>query len=252
MKKVLFLSLVLVLAVASGVGATSYSGSEGNLRDSTGTLIEPISIGTQGNSWAGTGGNKNAKGVHMDWTVDDTSHVGNWTYTYTFQVASGALKSIYDFDLSSKGTPNDVISSTLMGYNTYNLLGSGITATYIGPGTYQPAGGPGTISGLQWTFGTAGSAPASYSFVLTLVSGIAPQWGNFIIVGEGTQGAQTMAWDPGLKSNTAPVAIGPGNYAGYEYVMTPGTAPVPIPPSLFLLAGGLGSLGVIRKRWTKR
>jgi len=29
-------------------------------------------------------------------------------------------------------------------------------------------------------------------------------------------------------------------------------APVPVPPSVLLLAGGLGGLGIIRRRWIKR
>lgn len=106
-----------------------------------------------------------------------------------------------------------------------------------------------TISGLDWTVPT-GDSNAYYTFVLTLVTQDAPAWGDFIAEGLATSTAYTSAWNLGLATNDTPEAIVPGSYLGYEYVLTPG-APVPIPPSVLLLAGGLGGLVLTRRRKNK-
>ena len=72
-------------------------------------------------------------------------------------------------------------------------------------------------------------------------------WGDYLSVGPPTAGLTLQAWDLGFGTpDSDPIGPGP-SYNGYDWVMTPG-APVPIPPSVLLLAGGLGGLGFIRRR----
>ena len=256
MKRVLVLSLALVFAVASGAWATSYSGSEGNETNST-IRFDVGGMGTYGNAWQAITNSspfRANQGVHIDWTVNDTANAGYWTYTYTFTENTEVNgKQVVAFYLGFGGSSTDIVSQTLMGYSTRNTTDVGAIVTNLGVvgapvSGYAPVGGPGAISGLGWAFPTS---PVSYSFILTLVTKDAPVWGDYLAIGPvaGGNGATMMAWDLGFGT-TSSDPIGPQT-AGYNYVMTPGAAPVPIPPSILLLAPGLVGIVAMRKRAKK-
>ena len=267
MKKLMVLVGVLTaLAMTTGAWATSYSGVESDFTTGTspysyvnGTTMTSYGINALGNAWMGVSGCTNgnctiadAQGVQMNWSVDNTTNPNYWTYTYTFTQNTGVnSKNIVSFYLGFGGTLSDISSEILDGYTSKNATGTS-TLLNISPtlGSYaSPSGGPGTISGLDWNF-----AGSYYSFTLTLVTTDAPVWGDYLSVGPvaAGNGATLQAWDLNFGiPDSDPIGPGP-SYNGYDWVMTPGASAVPIPPSVLLLAGGLGGFGLIRRRRAKR
>ena len=81
---------LLALPFGASAWAALYSGYVGNRTDGTGAIIDTAGgMSATGNAWAATGTNILNKGVRLDWSVDSSG--GNWVYTYSFTMASGAL-----------------------------------------------------------------------------------------------------------------------------------------------------------------
>jgi len=241
-------------ASAQAVSVAGYTGYVGNRTDGSGTLIDTAGgLSASGNAWAVTGGSINNKGVRLDFSATPAS--GNlWTYSYTFSQASGALKSLGNFDLSvgSLFQPSDLASWTATATDstgaTLAISPTGPTAGSTGAATLSEntgsLSGPvvKSVSGLQWVL------PASaYGFTVELSSTLAPIWGDFIVsASETTKTDYLAAWNSQFGLSTAN-AVGDGNNGGY--VLIPGVvSAVPLPPALLLLLSGIGFMSLIGAR----
>lgn len=261
MKKVLLLSLVLLLGIASGAGAAL-----------SGTLYSNISGGTD------TSGGLvaiNALVGRLDWSVDLLTageDAGKYQYTYTLTPYDVKNRGAGSINLEFGSQPTDLaysfaynwINGTNPGAPAYNGTLQTIDRTLAGstpPYTYNswlvaadPVGTNVNVSttfqGLQWILDS--SSPVGSSFTLTLTTALAPMWGDIYM--DGYNMTSTVGY--GMIRNTL-YDIAPGQAFSLDgevlagYVPTPGVvsaAPVPIPPSILLLVGGLGGLGIIRRR----
>jgi hypothetical protein len=224
---------VIGMALASPFGAKGwaalYSGYVGNRYDEFGVLIDTAhGMSATGNSWAATGSSKANKGVRLDWSVDPSG--GNWVYTYSFTMASGAHKDIQNFDLqvADDFTASDLVSALVTAPAT-GVTGPTAGAT-LPAGISENSGAVATSTvktitkGYQWV--SAGAT--DFTFSMTITTTRPPVWGDFIVYSsEQTATDYLTAYntDFGAAKGTFP-ATG-GTYDGH--VAVPGPLP-PLPP----------------------
>jgi hypothetical protein len=214
MKRVLFLSLVLVfgIATAAGAGLTTITFDEPFVTGGPvgGTRQDGTQVSTQyaGVAWADIYPSLDAPPVY--YTGQVVCLPGEFTGTGW---TTGNTLWIYGNSLSGSGAQTATVTlSTLSNYFSMD---------------YRRPQAAGTIE-----------------FDLYLGS-------NLVYNGN------ALSWNPGdgWKTFTAPpvmfnrIVISESDKFNVDNLSI---SSVPVPPSLFLLAGGLGGLGVIRKRWTKK
>ncbi len=224
---------VIGMVFASPFGAKGwaalYSGYVGNRTNGSGVTIDTAGgMSATGNSWAATGTSKNNKGVRLDWTVDPSE--GNWVYTYTFTMASGAQKDIQNFDLQVADgfTASDLVSALI------TAPASGVTGPTVGltlPGSISENTGavatPTVLTitkGYQWICAGA----TDYTYTMTITTTRPPVWGDFIVFSSATTSNPSeylTAYnsDFGVAKGTFPIAG--GTYDGHMAV------PGPVPPA---------------------
>lgn len=207
----------------------------------------------------------------LAWTVTDTNGLYDYSYTYTPATAGkprgvGAVAIEFgQLPSTNWSTSLTYISSQSPPAVTYPNLSSGlqtIDRTYADNHTYNSwtnAASPSTsnvdvattFEGLQWVLNP--SNPTGSSFTLDFTTNLAPVWGNIYMDGFNTtsNNGYSMLRNTNYDTvDTTPFSFNAANIQA-GYIPTPG-AVVPIPPSLLLLGGGLGGLGLMRKRWFKR
>lgn len=217
MKKVILISLVLVLGLAVNVWADMIPvGSS----DWTGSRSTPQSFGI-----VGTGSWENDFNISWAITFDSTSHL--YTYTYTFldlpqNLSHWLLQVSYGIPMSMFIFPD--------GYNVE------FDTWESGPGNPML---PASIYGIKFDFGTT-EGTGTYTFQ-TYQN---PVWGDFYA----KDGTGNYAWNSGIE--TDPTA---GASSFIPWIPTPDTEGVPFPePSTFLLIGaGLFGLGFFGRRFKK-
>ncbi len=203
--------------------AALYSGYVGNRTDGTGTVIDTAGgMSATGNSWAVTGNSTANKGVRLDWSVDPSG--GNWVYTYTFTMASGAQKDIKNFDLQVAGAfgASDLVSTAV-------TPATGVTGPT--PGSTLPASiseNSATIAtptvltiakGYQWSF----AGTQDYTFTMTVTTTSAPVWGDFIVSSGATTSTDYLtAYNSDFGAVKGAFPTTGGVYNGH--VAVPGTA----------------------------
>jgi len=241
--------LVLVgLTLAPAFGANSwadlYSGYVGNRTNASSVVIDTAGgMTASGNSWAATGNNKANKGVRLDWTVD--SFNGNWVYTYTFGMASGALKDILNFDLqmASDFVASDLVSASVStpatgvsGPTAGVALPAAISENY---GAISPTPSQLIIAkGYQWSF----AGTADNTFTLTITSTRAPVWGDFIVSSsEQTATEYLTAYNSAFGTTKGAFPTTGGVYDGQGVAVPGGPPPAPSNYMLTVTFAGDGS-----------
>lgn len=232
---VILISTIMLLACGSSSWASLYSGVVGfsGATDVGGAIIT-------GSKWSSVAG--------LSWSVDQVGN--NWDYKYTF-LQPGSSKDIKTFDLQvgSAFTMADVKQATVSvtsGSGVNVVAPASVSNTITEDLLYdsKPAGVTLTLTnGLQWLF----NGSAEYAFTLDLLTTRAPMWGDFMIHGESTN-----QWDSSIRNSdfnhidALPALVANATYTGFG-VLVP-AAPVPVPPSVFLLGGGLSGMFFIRRR----
>ncbi|GEM_PF-5367991 len=247
MKKiVLSLCLFAVMALGNNSWAALTDYNSGSMSTFTGAVIPGMTA--TGDAWAG---GKISKGVSIDWNVKLDNETNIWVYNYTFKTAAANNKNLEGFDLSvgSAFNTTDLLSSSMTVYTTHDATGSGSTINLLGLGTYTENVGllmgtdTKTVSGLKWEIPLPSSG-GYYSFDLSLSTLTAPIWGDFIAQGLDSLDYYQAAWNNNLGV-TQSIAT---NLPNIGSILTPGAAPVPIPPAVFLFGSGLSGLFFLRRK----
>jgi hypothetical protein len=220
---------VIAMLVASPFGAKGwaalYSGYVGNRTNGSGVTIDSAGgMSATGNSWAATGASKNNKGVRLDWSVDTSGE--EWVYTYTFIMASGALKDIQNFDLQ---VADDFAASDLVtALVTAPATGvTGPTAGFTLPAGISENSGAlaaptvkSIAKGYQWVSG----GTADYTFTMTINTTRPPVWGDFMVYSsEQTTSDYLTAYNSDFAAAKGAFPTAGGTYDGH--VAVPGPLP---------------------------
>jgi hypothetical protein len=257
MKKLaIFLGVLAVLTCGTGAGAalteTMYSNGAGghSATDTSGGLVA-INV-LQGS---------------LFWSVSETGSVWDYSYTYT-PATSGKTRGVGAVAIEFGALPASLTSTlTYISHTatppavTYPNLGAGLQTIdrtlAAGYDSWLVAGDPTgsavnvttTFQGLQWVLNTTN--PTGSSFTLDIKTYLAPVWGNIYMDGYNvtTNNGYGMLRNTNFDTvETEPFSLTGPIPAGY--VPTPG-AVVPIPPSILLLGGGLGGLGLMGRKRAK-
>jgi hypothetical protein len=154
--------------------------------------------------------------------------------------------------LSIAGITNQTFypSSLIYGPQAVKPAGNGGAALWVGQNTSDPT----TDAYLMFIDLYAGDLKSSDPYTGLVNNGALAVNFSFTGLYGDTLALNVYAWNgesqgpgEGLGFTNSTASTG----SGYEIVDT-AVAPVPVPPSLFLLAGGLGGLGMLRKRWVSR
>jgi hypothetical protein len=235
MKKVILLSMILVLGLAQNGFAVPMSGT-----------ISGPSNGLYGtHAWSD---------ASLSWEVEETSP-GVWQYDYEFIVDAKEISHVIfevseDFE-ACDGTDPDCDPATdniLAGTTTGWIYDDNYSST--NPGNSNPYM-PATIPGLKWNFS------GLTTINVTLVTDKEPMWGDFYAVDGKKPGEEVYAYSTGFGLSTDAV-IGSGNAVdseGHAWVLVPDTnggggggQDVPEPSTFLLLGFGLAGAGLLRRR----
>jgi hypothetical protein len=144
------------------------------------------------------------KSSTLKWTVDDNTHPGLWTYSYSFSVEAKEI--------------SHVIIEVAEGFKQQNLRGD--TTPKYELGTFGHKGNstpgiPGDIRGMKWE--TSGKA-LTYSWVI--VTDRAPMWGDFYAKDGKDRGNWVFSYNTGFGSEPPDLTIKQGNNG--RWVLVPG------------------------------
>jgi len=144
------------------------------------------------------------KSSTLKWTVDNNTHPGLWTYSYSFAVEAKEI--------------SHVIIEVAKGFGQQNLRG-GTTPTYelgmFGQQGKSNPGIPGNICGMKWN--TSGKA-LTYSWVI--VTDRAPMWGDFYAKDGKHRSDWVFSYNSGFGSEPLDPTVREGNNGGW--VLVPG------------------------------
>jgi hypothetical protein len=280
MKKVILFSLILVLAAGSSAWASLMSGGIAN--NNGGIMMNAFgstlfwSIDKSGSDWVYTyeftpsGNNRGVAFVDLE--VGNVPADLSYTFEYTTKDPTGVA-----------GLTGTVPTTTLQARTidvriNPNVVSSGLNQEPAGIKQYQSFLSKTNISGtdisvytlmngIQWTLpswpfeptgtaswnGQAARQDGMYrgfnsGFKLTLTTTAAPMWGDFYLDGGDwtTNNGWLMARNTQYDNSTRPDFVLGQDQLGWLAV--PGSAPVPIPPSMFLFGSGLFGLFFFRRR----
>jgi len=100
MRRIFALLTLLVLFTLSSLSTARAAVYRGAMDNRTG--FTPLAGFTaQSNSWYGSGGTAAGKGMRLEWTVDDETNPGYWTYSYTLIRGSAMNKGFALFDIET-------------------------------------------------------------------------------------------------------------------------------------------------------
>jgi hypothetical protein len=222
MKRGVLLAILLVLLLPLQSFSSSYTGS---ISYPTGLYASDIANDPKDWAYASS---------RLAWTVDDSSHPGYWTYSYTFSVD---VKNISHVILEV--SPTFGLSDINTAYTTPGYLLDTYSADT--QGNSNP-GMPGPLYGLKW--GGNDSTLLTWSIVTTR----SPMWGDFYAVDGKNTDPAVYAISTGFGTDTgAPIADGNALADGKAWVLVPDTA-VPIPAAAWLLGSGLVCLVSLKRR----
>jgi hypothetical protein len=188
------------------------------------------------------------------------SDITTWSAIYSTTGGNQTSNTVLSGPTSLNLTPQAPYNTNLSGspgkFQSTSSTASSVTATIYGitfllpnaQGTSAYDTTPTNFQSYTYDSVYGGSGDA---LTISLTSSFAPVWGNFFA--DGGDWTNNFGWLIGYNSNYNTPAT-----QGYvdgtplaDYVPVPGVAPVPIPPSILLLGGGIGGLGLIRRKRAK-
>ena len=186
-------------------------------------------------------------GFTLAWSITENSSTDIWTYDYEWSPLNSDKHSPEVFII---GVAPSATISNVSAYSGANQTGTALTVSYNATPTtinYTWYNGPSNTlpmlttfpSGIEISIGGSGAGGSTLSLEFNSATG--PQYGDFFAWGGPTNNGNLAAYSTGSALNSIFPVVG----------TSPASTVVPIPPSVFLLAGGLGGLGLIGRKRTK-